>query len=72
MESCSRFILFLGNLTLAMFLSQSVYIIILFCLNAVPFSSSCLFLSLCVAFVFLVLVFLSGLSSATYITAFLV
>ena len=68
--SCSRFILFLGNLTLAMFLSQSVYLIILFRLNAVPFSFFCLFLSLCVAFVFLALAFLSGLSSAAYITAF--
>ena len=51
----------------------SVYLIILIRLTAVPFSSFCVFLSLCVAFHVLALVFLPWLYSAAYYrTAFLV
>ena len=48
----------------------SVYIILLFHLIVVSLSS-CVFISLCVAFVVLALVFLPGLYPAAYRAAFL-
>ena len=54
-----------------MLLSMSIYIIPLFDLIAVPLSPLLHFFLLCGALVFLVLVFLSGLSCTAYMIAFL-
>ena len=59
---------FLGSQPIAM-LPVSVYLILLFHLIVVSFSSICVFISLCVASV--VLVFMPGLYSAAYMAAFL-
>ena len=53
-----------------MLLMSAVYLILLFILIVVPLSSFCVFLSLCVASDILALVFLPGLYSAAYMTAF--
>ena len=52
-----------------MVLSVSVYLIILFDLINILLSRSFVFILLCGAFIVLVLVFLSGLSSATHTVA---
>ena len=64
---------FLGTEPLAMLLPVSVYLIYIYIYILLsPFPSSFVFLSLCGDFVVLTLVFLSGFSSAAYMTAFLV
>ena len=44
----------------------SVYLIIIFYLNVVSFSSICIFILLCVASVAVAIVFIPGLYSAAY------
>ena len=66
-----RFV-FLSRKLLAMLLSVSVHLIHIFHFIAVPISLLLRLLSLCVAFIALVRVFLRELCSATYMTAFLV
>ena len=61
----SALLSFLGSQPIAMLL-VSVYLILLFHLIAVSFSSICVFISLCVASVALALVFMPGLYSAAY------
>ena len=56
---------FLGSELIAMLL-VSVYLILLFHLIAVSFSSICVFMSLCVVSAALALVFMPGLYSAAY------